>query len=317
MGAGGPGAQDVPPAPGTPGAAFAAVRFDSDAPQADAWSDALLAAGALSADLADPDAETAREQAIYGEPGSNVPAAWPTTRVTALFADRASLAAALVAAARALSAPFPAHAVFDVPDQDWVRATQAQFAPLHVEGRLWVVPSWAEAVDPDGVNLVLDPGLAFGTGSHPTTRLCLAWLTHAPLAGASVLDYGCGSGILAIAAAKLGAREVSGTDIDPQALAASAANAARNGVSEAAFVAPGALPAGMRHDIVLANILANPLIVLAPALSQRVREGGTLLLSGVLVDQADEVLAAYRPWFRMAAWKEDDGWVALAGERLG
>ncbi|MEO5701081.1 MAG: 50S ribosomal protein L11 methyltransferase [Casimicrobiaceae bacterium] len=296
---------------------FAALRFDADAPAAEAWSDALLEAGALSVDLADPDLGTAREQAIYGEPGLEASAAWPMTRVTALFADAGSVAAATVASAMQLGVPFPAHAVFEVPDQDWVRATQAQFTPIHVEGPLWIVPSWAEPVDLSAVNLVLDPGLAFGTGSHPTTRLCLRWLVAARLAGCAVLDYGCGSGILAIAAARLGATAVTGIDIDPQAVLSSQANAARNGVPDATFATPGALPKGAAFDVVLANILANPLVLLAPVLARRVRPGGALLLSGVLVGQAAEVVAAYTPWFRMTAWNEDDGWVALAGDRLG
>ncbi len=297
-------------------ACFAALRFDANALDAEAWSDALIAAGALSADLTDPDVGTTRERAIYAEPSGPAPPAWPTTRVVALFADRARLASAVAASADAMAAPLPPYAVFEVPDRDWVRATQAQFAPLHVGGALWIVPSWAQPVDPEGVNLVLDPGLAFGTGSHPTTRMCLQWMLAAELAGSALLDYGCGSGILGIAAARLGALAVTGTDIDPQALAASAANAAANRV-QATFVAPGALPEGATYDIVLANILAQPLILLAPVLAQRVRFRGRLVLSGVLTGQAGEVVAAYRPWFRMAPWKEEDGWVALAGERLG
>ncbi|MEP7208013.1 MAG: 50S ribosomal protein L11 methyltransferase [Casimicrobiaceae bacterium] len=296
---------------------FAALRFDAAAPAAEAWSDALLEAGALSADLADPDLGTAREQAIYGEPGVDVPGAWPMTRVTALFADPGSVATAIAASATKLGAPFPAHAVFDVPDQDWVRATQAQFTPIHVEGTLWIVPSWAEPVDPHAINLVLDPGLAFGTGSHSTTRLCLRWLLAARLAGRTVLDYGCGSGILAIAAARLGAAALTGIDIDPQAVLTSRANAARNGVRDATFATPDALPEGATFDVVVANILANPLVLLAPALARRVRPGGALLLSGVLAGQATDVVAAYTPWFRMTAWNEEDGWVALAGDRLG
>jgi ribosomal protein L11 methyltransferase len=168
-------------------------------------------------------------------------------------------------------------------------------------------------VNPEAINLVLDPGVAFGTGSHPTTRLCLEWLASLPLEGAHVLDYGCGSGILAIAAARLGARAVIGTDIDLQAIDASVANARRNGVL-AHFVAPDALPSA-RFDIVLANILANPLIVLAPALARRIAPRGSLLLSGILSEQAASVQAAYEEWFRIAPWKEEDGWVALQGTR--
>ncbi len=294
---------------------YRAVCFDIDAPSADAWTDALLDAGALSVDLADPDAQTAREVPIYGEPGSEPAGAWPVTRVTALFHDQSSLDAALVAAGIAMGAPLPAHAVVDVPDQDWVRATQAQFGPIRIDERLWIVPSWAQVVEPGATNLILDPGLAFGTGSHPTTRLCLRWLSGTLPAGATVLDYGCGSGILAIAAARLGAREVVGTDIDPQALAASRDNAARNAV-DAQFVSPDRLAPGRTFDVVVANILANPLIVLAPALAHRVAVGGRLLLCGVLATQAAEVQEAYAPWFRIAPWNAEDGWVALEGTRL-
>ncbi len=201
-----------------------------------------------------------------------------------------------------------------MPDQDWVRATQSQFGPIEITPALWIVPSWSAPVTPGALNLVLDPGLAFGTGSHPTTSLCLQWLAATPLAGARVLDYGCGSGILAIAAAKLGAREVTGTDIDAQALVASRENAVRNAVT-ARFVGPDALPPAAQYDIVVANILANPLMVLAPALAQRVRPGGAIVLSGVLAVQATEVAACYAPWFRIGVWKEEDGWVALAGTR--
>jgi ribosomal protein L11 methyltransferase len=274
----------------------------------------LLDAGALSVDLADRDAETLSESPLYGEPGSDVAAAWPATRLTALFGAQEALDRALVDVVAAMG-PLPPHVVLDVPEQDWVRATQAQFGPIRIDERLWIIPSWSAVVDSDAVNLVLDPGLAFGTGSHPTTRLCLAWLSATLPAGATVLDYGCGSGILAIAAARLGAGHVVGTDIDPQAIVASRDNAARNGVA-AQFFGADALPSERVFDVVVANILANPLIVLAPALAHRVVPGGRILLSGILVAQAAEVQEAYGPWFRIAPWKEEDGWVALEGTRL-
>ena len=303
---------------------YLALRFDTDAATADAWSDALLAAGALSVDAADPRAGTPGETPLYGEPGEDPGAMWPVSRLTALFAGDADPEAALSAAAADVGAAAPPHQRFDVADEDWVRATQAQFAPLRVADGLWIVPSWCEPVDPRACNLLLDPGLAFGTGSHPTTRLCLRWLAERMPPGATVLDYGCGSGILAIAAARLGAGIVAGTDVDPQAIAASRANAERNGVV-ATFALPderggalhAALPAGAggRYDIVVANILANPLRLLAPALAARVQPGGTIVLSGVLGAQADDVAAAYAPWFRIAVWDRDEDWVALVGDR--
>jgi ribosomal protein L11 methyltransferase len=297
---------------------YVAVRFVTGAADADAWSDALLDAGALAVDLADAAAGTADEQPLYGEPGERAPQPdrWITSRLVALFAHGCDTARAVEAAARALGVPAPPHETSAVADADWVRATQSQFAPIQAAERIWIVPSWCDPIDRDAINVVLDPGLAFGTGSHPTTRLCIRWLADALPAGARVLDYGCGSGILAIVAAKLGARVVVGCDVDAQAIVASRANARRNRV-RARFVAPGdaRLARAKPFDVVVANILANPLRLLAPALAARVRAGGRILLSGVLAPQADDVIAAYSPWFRIGAWRDDDGWVALEGTR--
>jgi ribosomal protein L11 methyltransferase len=297
---------------------YLAFAFESRAADADAWSDALLEAGALSVDLADPQADTAAEQALYGEPGTPADLRWPRCTLTALFDGDADVDAALAAAAAALGRRAPAGTLATVPDADWVRLTQAQFEPIRIADRLWIVPSWCQPVDPAAHNLVVDPGLAFGTGSHPTTRLCLQWLASDLAAGESVLDYGCGSGILAIAAARLGAGTVVGTDVDPQAIAASIANARANGV-DAEFVLPESLAARGwgAFDVVVANILTNPLRLLAPALAARVRPGGRIVLSGILEAQADEVVAIYADWFNIGVWRADEGWVALAGTRRG
>jgi ribosomal protein L11 methyltransferase len=293
---------------------YTALRFDADAAAADAWSDALLDAGALSVDITDAQAGTAAETPVYGEPGMAIDAHWPIARLTALFAASTDAARALAKAGADLGWRPPAHQMVAIAEQDWVRATQAQFAPMQIHSRLWIVPSWCEAPDPSAINVTLDPGLAFGTGSHPTTRLCLEWLARELPPDASVLDYGCGSGILAIAAAKLGARHVTGVDVDAQAVDAARANAAANGVA-AKLILPDALDAGA-FDVVVANILANPLILLAPALAARTRAGGRIVLSGVLADQQAEVAAAYAPWFIMNLWKSgEDGWVALVGVR--
>jgi ribosomal protein L11 methyltransferase len=292
--------------------AFVSLRFDADAQEADAWSDALLEAGALSVDLTDPHAGAPREVAVFGEPGS-ASTLWPVSRVTALFAQDVDVDAALAHAAAAVARPVPAHERATVADQDWVRASRAQFGPVRVDEGLWIVPSWCVPPDPSATIVTLDPGLAFGTGSHPTTSLCLQWLRAHASPDARVLDYGCGSGILAIAAAKLGAARVAGTDIDPQAIAASDRNARANGV-RAWFGAPDALP-GDAYTIVVANILANPLILLAPALARRTAAGGRIALSGILESQAAEVRDAYTPWFKLAAWRAAEGWVLLAGER--
>ena len=296
---------------------YLSLRFDIDAGAADAWGDALLEAGALSIDVSDPRAGSADEKALYGEPGAAAAERWPVCRLTALFPSGVDVGAALADAGARLGFAIPPSELHAVADADWVRRTQAQFAPIRVNERLWIVPSWCEPVDAAAANVTLDPGLAFGTGSHPTTRLCLEWLACELQPGEAVLDYGCGSGILAIAAAKLGAARVVGIDIDPQAIAASAANAAANGV-QATFRAADASTTGADEtfDVVVANILANPLQLLAPALAARVRPGGRIVLSGILAEQGASVAAAYAPWFIIGVWKVgDDGWVALAGIR--
>jgi ribosomal protein L11 methyltransferase len=297
--------------------AYSALRFDIDGNAADALADALLDAGALSVDVSDPHAGTPLETALYNEPGEPAGERWPIARITALFAQDVDGEAALADAAARAQVPCPASERYAVAEQDWVRATQAQFKPIRINERLWIVPSWCAAPDPAAINLTLDPGLAFGTGSHPTTRLCLAWLEQMIAQNDRVLDYGCGSGILSIAAAKLGAGLVHGIDIDPQAIVASRANGERNRV-DASFARPdaGLVTAGSSYDVVVANILANPLIVLAPLLAAHTRIGGRIVLSGVLDAQAAAVLDAYRRWFKLARWRRDGDWVALAGERV-
>ena len=293
------------------------LLVDVAAPDTEALADALLEAGAQSVSIEDADAGGENEAPQFAEPGT-APQPWPRNRIVALFGPHTPPAAALDAAVLASGCNAPsAFRLESLVERDWVRATQAQFVPLRIAARLWVVPSWCEPPEPDAVNLRIDPGLAFGTGSHPSTRLVLAWLAR-ELRGAkagpgdpSVLDYGCGSGILAIAAAKLGAAEAFGVDIDPQALATSAENAARNRAEVRLFL-PDALPA-RRADIVVANILARPLVVLAPLLAERAR--GRIALSGILSGQAEEVLAAYRHQFDIGVTAEDDGWVLLSGER--
>ena len=295
---------------------YTVLRFHAGADHADAWGDALLEGGALSVDVADPTAGTADEAPIYAEPGEPKGRHWATNTMTALYMAGTDVLGALRAAATVLGLPLPAATVEELADDDWVRRTQAQFAPIRVDDGLWIVPSWCEPPDRDAINIAVDPGLAFGTGSHPTTALCLRWLARELRRGESVLDYGCGSGILAIAAARLGAGRVVGTDIDEQAIAASRANAGANAVP-ARFVHADALDAAdSAFDVIVANILANPLRMLAPALAHRARSGGRIVLSGVLEAQVDEVRAAYARWFKMRVWAAEDGWVALAGDRL-
>jgi ribosomal protein L11 methyltransferase len=288
------------------------VSFLTDAAHAEPVCDALLEAGALSASIEDADAGTPNEQPQFGEPGSVNSPGWLHSRVVALFEAEDDVAAMLAAAARAAGlAGSPDFAVEAVAEQNWVQLTQAQFDPIRVSGRLWIVPSWHAAPDPAAISLVLDPGMAFGTGSHPTTRLCLEWLERSVTSGCSVLDYGCGSGILAIAAARLGAGRVAGVDIDPQAVVAARSNAERNGV--VALFADSALPVAGEYDLVVANILSNPLRVLAPAICAHVRPGGRLALSGILKEQADEIIGIYAQWLPLHVAGEREDWVCLSG----
>jgi len=293
---------------------YRSLELTVAAASAEALSEALLEAGAASVAIEDAAAGTAAELPQYGEPGMAPAPAWPQSRVSALIAADADLAALLAGCAqRAGLGAVPPHLVRDLPEQDWVRLTQSQFPPIAVGRRLWIVPTWHAAPDPGAVNIALDPGVAFGTGSHPTTRLCLAWLEENIAGGETVLDYGCGSGILAIAALKLGARWAVGVDLDPQAVAAARDNAARNAVA-GDFIGAGE-KLEISADIVVANILANPLKLLAPLLTRHCRPGGRLLLSGILAAQAAQVVAAYRGGVRLAVAGSADGWVALAGER--
>jgi ribosomal protein L11 methyltransferase len=288
---------------------------------AEGLSDALMEAGALSVSVEDADEGTDQEKPLFGEPGMEpTEAAWDHSRVVALTDVDADQGAIIAEAAAAIGlTTVPAFSTRAVADADWVRLTQSQFEPIHIGTNIWVVPSWHEAPDPNGLILELDPGLAFGTGSHPTTRLCMEWLEAHPAPGKSVLDYGCGSGILAMVAKKLAAGDVAGVDIDPQAIESARANASAT-TAKSTFYVPDAFAASPneRHangkfDIVVANILSSPLKLMAPMLSGRVAPGGSLVLSGVLARQADEVAAAYAPFIKLGVWAEQDGWVALHG----
>ena len=288
------------------------LRFVCDAGEADAFSDALLRNGALSVAVEDADAGAANEQPIFGEPGMPPGGAWPRSAVTALLDPSINCAGfSRKTATRAGMRAVPAFTSRRVEDQDWVGLTQSQFEPIRVSGRLWIVPTWHAAPDPDAIVIRLDPGMAFGTGSHPTTRLCLQWLDAFLRPRQSVIDYGCGSGILAIAASRLGAGTVTATDIDPQALAATRANAQANAC--VVSVQDTATIAGRRADVVIANILTNPLKVLASTLARHVNIGGWLTLSGILESQAQEVIAAYAPYLQLTEYARAEGWACLTG----
>jgi ribosomal protein L11 methyltransferase len=275
-------------------------------------SDALLIElGALSVAVEDADADSAHEHSLFGEPGQPAPAAgWHRSTLRALFASEAEATeAATLLLAQAWSEGVEAGALAAVPEQDWVRLTQSQFAPVEITPEFWIVPSWH--APPPGARQVirLDPGLAFGTGTHPTTRMCLRWIAEHAQPWPRVLDYGCGSGILAIAAALHGAQAVDAVDIDPAAVQATQANAQANGV-----VLSSNLPdqADGAYALVLANILAAPLKLLAPLLSAHVAPGGRLVLAGILARQADELRAAYAPWCTLDVDHELDGWVLMS-----
>jgi ribosomal protein L11 methyltransferase len=280
---------------------------------AEALAEALEGAGAISTEISDADAGTAREGAVFAEPGAE-PALWPRALVRALFDDGVEVRRAVDSALAASGAqPLAAASIDRLEDADWVALTQRQFEPLRIGKRLWIVPTWHAPPDPGALNLVLDPGVAFGTGSHPTTRLCLEWLEDHVGSADRVLDYGCGSGILAIAALRLGAHAAMAVDIDPLALESARYNARRNAVALQVADAHDALDADA--TITVANILANPLRMLAPIVASHTRIAGHIALAGILADQAPEVAAAYAPWAQMRIAARDDPWVLLVGRR--
>ena len=282
-------------------------------------SDALIdELGALSVSVEDADAGTDAERALFGEPGMPEPAAgWQRSTLRALFDDETlaeSAAAQLLAQdwAAGLNVQGLAH----MPEQDWVRITQSQFTPVEITPEFWIVPSWHEPPAGARQAMRLDPGLAFGTGTHPTTRMCLRWLATrgGSLAGQRVLDYGCGSGILAIGAALMGAPDIDAVDIDPAAVQATRDNARHNGVRLHAGLPAAAQGA---YGLVLANILASPLKLLAPLLCGHLAPGGQLLLAGILARQADELGAAYAPWLGLRVVDEEDGWILMHAASTG
>jgi ribosomal protein L11 methyltransferase len=297
----------------SPRMSWFSASFDVAAADVEAVTDALLEAGAVSVDVADAEAGSASGQSVYADAGSDPPRAWHRSRVSALFAETADAGAAIARACASSGIPLPRCEEQRVPERDWVQASRDQFVPLRISPRLWIVPSWHTAPDPDAVNIVLDPGIAFGTGSHPTTRLCLRWLEGEVRGGDTVLDYGCGSGVLAIAAMKLGAASVDGVDIDEQALLAARSNAMHNRVQVTFHSAAATIRRPAR--IVVANILAHPLVVLAPLLARLTAPRGRLALAGVLADQAADVRSAYEQWFAFDAPAADEGWVLLSGTR--
>jgi ribosomal protein L11 methyltransferase len=286
----------------------------------EALSDLLMdELDALSVSVEDADADTDAEQALFGEPGMPAPApGWERSTLKALFdTEAAAEQAATLALAQFGAAGAHVQALHTVADQDWVRLTQSQFAPVEITPEFWVVPSWHEAPAAAKQVIRLDPGLAFGTGTHPTTRMCLRWLARMPASAdlARVLDYGCGSGILAIGAALVGATQVDAVDIDPAAVQSTRDNAAHNGVPPARLAVGLPDLAHGAYTVVLANILATPLKLLAPLLAGHVAPGGWLVMAGILDRQADELTAAYAPWLDVQVADREDGWVLMCAQR--
>jgi len=277
-------------------------------------SDALMELDALSVTVEDADAETEDEQALFGEPGMPPPrAGWQRSILKALYPDQPSATeAATVLLAQDFATDLHVQGLVTVDEQDWVRITQVQFKPVPITESFWIVPSWHEAPAQAKTIMRLDPGLAFGTGTHPTTRMCLRWVAQHGREDGRVLDYGCGSGILAIAAGLMGAKTIDAVDIDPAAVQSTQQNAQANGVEMRV-----GLPdlADGEYQLVLANILATPLKLLAPLLCAHLAGGARLLLAGLLERQAEEIAAVYAPWIELQVSDREDGWVLMSGRK--
>lgn len=292
---------------------FLQVNLVVPSQHAELLSDELMEVGALSTAIEDAYAGTDKEQPIFDEPNEPSAEIWEQSLIIAMFDADTDVDAAVALLPENMRPVKDAYTVTSVADQDWVKLTQSQFDPIHVSERLWITPTWHEAPTDGSINIELDPGLAFGTGSHPTTFLCLRWLDANMPQGAAVLDYGCGSGILAITAAKLGAGKVVGVDIDKQAIRASHDNAAQNQVNIEVYL-PDEQPEG-QFDVVVANILANPLRMLGQMLAGRVKTDGQIVLSGILAEQVEEISALYQQWFDMKPATIQDGWACLFGTK--
>lgn len=293
--------------------AWVSLKIEAQSQNADLLSDTLMEIGALSASIEDANAETPDEQPIFGEPGDPPPGIWNKNIISALFNDDVEIPKIMNQLEKITGIQDITYTCENIAEQDWVRATQSQFDPIKITEDLWIVPTWHDAPNPDGINIVLDPGLAFGTGSHPTTHLCLAWLVKQVKPNDSILDYGCGSGILAIAAKKLGAKKVVGVDIDGQAIISSEFNAEQNHVSAEFYLATH-YPEE-QADIVVANILSSALSVLAPALARACKQQGQIALSGILREQTEQVSGIYAEWFDMNPPEFMDSWVLLTGTK--
>jgi ribosomal protein L11 methyltransferase len=295
--------------------AWLALEFSVRGVDVDILSDALFNAGAISVDVKDADEGSTEEQAIYLEPGEDAALSWGHNIVLGLF-DKDAMVDQIFSIVTDAVAPLTLSKPLEnwIDDQDWVRLTQQQFEPIRISKKLRISPSWSDVTDSAEIDIVLDPGLAFGTGSHPTTQLCLRWLEENITRRDSIIDYGCGSGVLGIAARKYGAGKVVCIDIDEDSLVATRYNSERNKVdlevrsAERGYHIPG--------DVVIANILPSPLKVLAPLLSRLVKPGGKIVLSGILEDQSQGLIDLYSQWFDISKFQSMDDWVCLQGTKL-
>ncbi|MEX1665104.1 50S ribosomal protein L11 methyltransferase [Zhongshania arctica] len=287
------------------------LRLDADPATASILEDALLDVGAAAVTMEDN-----ADQPVY-EPGVGETPVWQHTRVTGLFTADTDMTATLAELQSHYGQALPALRIEILEDRDWIREWMDSYHPIQCGERLWICPSWREPVDPKAVNLLLDPGLAFGTGTHPTTWLCMQWLDQQDLSGLTVIDYGCGSGILGIAALLLGAKKVIAVDNDPQALLATRDNARRNNIDDARIecLLPEHIPDGLHGDMVVANILAGPLTSLAPSLAATLSEGAAICLSGILQSQAEELMGCYQEWFNALNLTTKDEWVRICGTK--
>lgn len=292
--------------------AWLELEFCVPGPDVDHLSESLFSVGAISVDVTDADEGSAKEKAIFAEPGEIFELSWNANRVVALFVSDVDVTKVIKNLEEFVNvSQLSDYQVRTVEDQDWVRLTQKQFDPIQVTDRIRITPSWSDVGVPSDVEIVLDPGLAFGTGSHPTTRLCLQWLDQASVSERIVVDYGCGSGILGIVAKKLGSKDVFCVDIDENALIATEYNAQRNGVAVNIQSANDEFK--MSADVLVANILSAPLKVLAAAFASIVRPGGRIALSGILVEQEDELCEVYQKQFDIKPFDRLEGWVCLEG----
>lgn len=287
------------------------LRLDADPATASQLEDALLEIGAAAVTMEDN-----ADQPVY-EPGVGETPVWQHTRVTGLFTADTDMTATLAELQAYYGQELPPLKIEILEDRDWIREWMDTYHPIQCGERLWICPSWREPVDPNAVNLLLDPGLAFGTGTHPTTWLCMQWLDQQDLTGLTVIDYGCGSGILGIAALLLGAEEVIAVDNDPQALLATRDNARRNNIDDARIecLLPENIPSGLHGDVMVANILAGPLISLAPTLAATLSAGSPICLSGILQSQADELMSCYKQWFDELNLTQKEEWVRITGNK--